>query len=405
MNQERQNLYIIINQSRASGRGVLQGILRFAESRPHWRTHLFDADEHGLSETLQALHDGSADGILTTDLETADFATALEHSKIPLVVIGTRERCLPTRTANIRLVSFDEEKIGAFAAQQTLNLGHFKSFGFVGCTDRKRAHLSRLRALGFEDELKRHGLECSTCDCDRSDFLNWLQHLEKPAVVIGCIDDQAASVLNACDRLDIPVPDSLRVIGIDNNEMICQSAYPSLSSIATDFAEEGISAAAELDRMLRSPKAEQKRIALHCRTRCSFVQRMSTSVLAPGLQLVNRALEYISTHADESLTIEEIVNHLHVSKRLLYLRFSEFSDKSLHETIVEHRLNVLKHKLASSRQSICTITSECGFANPTHIKTLFKRRTGLTLGEWRKTHGPSGRRSLRNKVAKPEAKS
>ena len=386
MNDSKRHLCCIINQARASGRGLIRGIFRFAESRPGWRIHLYEPDAYGLSETLKAARNGLADGILTSELEDPDFAAQLERSPTPLVVIGTRRNCLPSRMANMSGISFDEEKIGAFAAQSSLNLGRFKSFGFIGSSGSKHSYLTERRFAGFQSELRKQGLSCSR-PRPAENLSRWLRNLAKPAVIVGCIDDRAAEVIDLCEREGVSVPNAVCVIGIDNSETICQASHPTLSSVATDFDEAGFSAAAELDRIMRRKQPPPRR-SLHCATQCTFVRRNSTRVLSPGLQLVNRALEYIDAHAETHLTAEMVVKGLLVSKRLLYLRFREFSDKSLHETIVEKRLEALKRKLISSRQTIAAVTSACGFANTTHVKTLFRRKTGLTIGEWRKRQSP-----------------
>ena len=387
MGDRKVDICCIINQARASGRGLLQGILLFAESRPGWRIHIYEPDAHGLSQTAKALREHSTDGVLTAELEDRTFTAQLEQSSTPLVVIGSRLNSLPARTANMSCLSLDEEKIGAFAAQHALNLGLFKSFGFIGAHSAKHSHLSSLRFKGFKSELQRHRLPCLV-PSPSEDLARWIGELAKPAIIVSSVDDRAAEVLDICEREGLSVPNVVSVIGIDNNETICQTCRPTLSSVATDFIEEGYSAAAELARLLRRRKSVQTRRTLHCDTRCAFVPRCSTHTLSPGLQLINRALEYIDAHAGSHLTPDMVAEGLRVSKRLLYLRFHEFSDKGLHETIVEKRLEALKRKLVSSRQTIVSVTSTCGFANPTHVKTLFKRKTGLTISAWRKRQNP-----------------
>lgn len=385
MERKRKDICIIVNQSRAAGRGLLRGIFRFAETRPEWRTHLYEPDEHGFGETTNALQDGTTDGIITSELENPDFAAKLEGSSVPLVVVGTRQLCLHRRAANLGVVNFDEEKIGSFAAQQLLYMGQFKSFGYVGCTDAKRAYLSRLRHHGFAKELRRHGLACAKYR-EGTGLPAWLLRLPKPAAIVGCVDDRAADILGVCDRINIAVPGSISVLGIDNSATICQSAHPTLSSIATDFTEEGFAAAAELDRIMSCRSGVCGRRNYTSRTDCSLVRRDSTRVISSGLQLVNRAIDYIQRTCDSALTIEMVARHLRVSSRLLHLRFREFSDKSLHELIVAGRIENLKSKLVASRQNIAEVTAACGFTNPTHIKTLFKKRTGCTLSAWRRQH-------------------
>jgi len=174
MRNNHKDICIVISQARSSGRGLLQGVLRFAESRPDWKVHIYEPNAYGFSETVRALREKTTDGVLTAELENQDFARQLERSTVPLVVIGTRRQCLPARTTNLTVISFDEKKIGSYAAQQALDLGLFKSFGFVGSTDAKHIALSELRAAGFRDELRNR---------QPLDFRRQLEHLVRIAAL------------------------------------------------------------------------------------------------------------------------------------------------------------------------------------------------------------------------------
>ena len=48
------------------------------------------------------------------------------------------------------------------------------------------------------------------------------------------------------------------------------------------------------------------------------------------------------------------------------------------------RLNEVKRRLRKTNASIRAISRECGFANPNHLKNLFKRQFGITMRDYRK---------------------
>ena len=48
------------------------------------------------------------------------------------------------------------------------------------------------------------------------------------------------------------------------------------------------------------------------------------------------------------------------------------------------RLTEVKRRLRKTKQSIRGISRECGFANPNHLKNLFKRHFGMSMREYRK---------------------
>jgi LacI family transcriptional regulator len=61
---------------------------------------------------------------------------------------------------------------------------------------------------------------------------------------MACNDDRGQQVLDACRRGDISVPDDVAVLGVDNDEILCNLAHPPLSSVDLDNRRIGYEAAA-----------------------------------------------------------------------------------------------------------------------------------------------------------------
>ena len=68
---------------------------------------------------------------------------------------------------------------------------------------------------------------------------NWLDSLPKPAAVMAVHDLRATHVLEAASLRKIKVPEQLAVIGVDNDELLCDFTTPQLTSISPDHVKEG----------------------------------------------------------------------------------------------------------------------------------------------------------------------
>lgn len=402
MKSLRKDIYTIADVSRCSGRGIVQGVLRFAAAHFDWRLRLLEPTPQGVEELIGATKSKTCSGIITSEMESPMLSSHLEKSPLPLVVIGTRKNCLPKRERNIGFVTFDERKIGAAGARHLLSLGKFSSFAFVRTTADFCKYLSSLREQGFAEELMRQGYSYETPPVSAhnytQDLNTWLKKLPKPAAILTSGDKYATEIAIACDHAGIKIPDEIRLLGIDNNEFACLSTTPTISSVITDFDGEGYAAAQLLDRMLRKHKSDFLRQTIICPTKCGIAIRESTRVLPPGLALVEQAKKYIAANAGTKITVGNIANHLHVSRRLLYSRFSEFSEKTLQTTINEAKVKFIQHRLQASREKIESISRDCGFGNICHLKVLFKKTTGMTMREWRNTHPPFTHATKTNKT-------
>lgn len=112
-------------------------------------------------------------------------------------------------------------------------------------------------------------------------------------------------------------------------------------------------------------------------------------MLAPGRALVAMAKKFIAQNADRALTVDDVAAFTRVSPRLLFLRFKEFSDKSIRETIAEERIRHFCRRLRTDDGTIGEIAARCGFRNMVTLRTLFTATTGQTIRAWRKCNSPT----------------
>ena len=372
---------IALRLSYASGRDLLYGISRYARTNCHWNLKLFSPDDSKLPDAK------GLDGFITSEPMPDDFLRTA--SNIPLVVIGTREPWLGRRMKDLTFVRNDDRDIGKFGAEFLQRLGTFRAFGFVPTN--KPYYCSILRHEGFTAQLASSAAQTfkyvrpTLNDGSTKDITalkNWLLNLPKPAAVMAVHDLRATHVLEAARDAKLSVPDELAVIGVDNDELLCDFTEPQLTSISPDHVYEGELAARELRRMLSRPDRWKHSKTVRSKKK-TIVERESAKPIAPSARLAERAMAYIRRNALKGIGARDVVDHLGVSRRLADLRFRECHGKTILDAILEIRLNEVKRKLTTSKTPIRKITDACGFANEIHAKHLFKKRFGVSMRDYR----------------------
>ena len=119
-------------------------------------------------------------------------------------------------------------------------------------------------------------------------------------------------------RAQLRVPDDVAVVGVDNDELMCDVSSPPLSSVALSLEQAGYEAASALD-VLMSGGRSTARIVLVEPT--SVVARRSSEVILQEDPLVGVALRFIRDHARRGIGVPDVLDHLKVSRRTLERRF------------------------------------------------------------------------------------
>ena len=381
-------IWVCLRLSYASGRDILYGISRYARTNAHWNIRLlpFSGEEHRLPFPMPE----EADGIITSEPLASDAAS----SSIPLVVIGAREEWLGRRMRSLAFVRNDDAAIGRFGAGFLKSLGKFRSFGFVPTNT--PYYCSILRNEGFHAELTKgnavdirqytaKGMEDGSAE-DIKALGSWLADLPKPTAVMAVHDMRATHVLEAANMMKIKVPEQMAVIGVDNDELLCDFTSPQLTSIYPDHVKEGELAAATMQSLIK--KKESRHVRTFRSNAKSIVERESTRHISPATHLAEEAMSFIRRNATKGISSADVARHLRVSRRLCDLRFRECHGETILEAILRLRFAELKRRLASSNAPIGKIVSACGFTCESHAKRMFRKRFGMSMREWRTSQAP-----------------
>ena len=198
---------------------------------------------------------------------------------------------------------------------------------------------------------------------------------------MAACDTTALEVVETCKRAQLNIPQQICVLGVDNDELLCEFDTPTISSILPRHDTVGEMAVSTLLRMFRG-WGKQPRYEI-C-DKQTIVERESTAPITPAAHIITSALDFIRHNATKAIKTQDVVNHLGVSRSLANLRFREFHGRTIREEILRARLDEVKKRLMSTKMPVSKVARVCGFTDIPHLQVVFKRRYGLPMGQWRK---------------------
>ncbi|MEM9021234.1 MAG: XylR family transcriptional regulator [Planctomycetota bacterium] len=233
------------------------------------------------------------------------------------------------------------------------------------------------------------GGEAPTAEHDWTHRRDWiiqaLDPLPKPLAVFAYNDYQASHVINACLHAGIQIPEQVAVVGVDNDELVCECLPVPLSSVKHDLETRGYQGAALLAQRMKgpidAPIPDPVRI-----DPSGVVTRKSSDILALPDPQVAKALRHIWNHFHEPLSISEVVAATQVSRRTLEKAFRQHLQRSILDEVQRVRLQRVKELLAHTDFSMRQIATQAGFASPQYLHQIFRKELGTTPGDYRKQH-------------------
>ena len=201
-------------------------------------------------------------------------------------------------------------------------------------------------------------------------------------------DLRATHVISAANDRGIAIPKELSIIGVDNDELLCEFTSPPLTSIAPDHIHEGELAAVALYALMEG-KTASKSPATRKSCRFEIVERDTTSQATLSGNLAKEAMAFIRQNFKSGIRAEDVIRSVPGrSSRILNARFQEMYGCSLHEAILRIRYSELKRRLVRSKAPIGELMAACGFSDLSNAKRIFKSRFGMSMREWRNLQGP-----------------
>lgn len=215
----------------------------------------------------------------------------------------------------------------------------------------------------------------------------------RPIGVFGVSTRVCWLVAEACHEQGLRIPEDVALLAAGYDDLNCELANPPLSVVDAGNQTIGYETAAILDRLMQGQTAETKRVPVFP---TGVIQRRSTDVLAVDDPLVLRALRFIREQVGEMIGVDEVVDAVGVSRRLLERRFRDAMDRTIYQEITRVRIDQACRMLSLTSMSVIEVAVRCGFAYKQQFNAAFRRTMGMTPLEYRERTLPGamdGRRA------------
>jgi LacI family transcriptional regulator len=381
-----------ITLGKSSSNDILSGILHQMEETQRLNISLIQKDDNPLTaEKVRACDINLTAGIILTEIKPPEIMHEIAATELPVVAIGFNHPLLASRKAPTAFIRNDNAEIGRMGAEHFLSLGKFSSYGFVRRTvddqswvdERQEAFRKTLAGALKKPEISVFSPCGPTPRTGLAELAKWLKSLPKPAAVMAACDSQTAIVLDACIAEKIKVPDSIALLGVDNDQFTCFLSLPTLSSILPGHQEMGRRAVRELERLIKHGKRKSLPREITIAPQ-SLIVRESSALRSPSAALVENARRFIKANAAAGIKVTHVAAHLKISRRLLEMRYRAATGSSVRSDIEAERMARLKKLLSSTTRPITAIAAECGFKNLSSLANRFKKLYGTSMREFRK---------------------
>ena len=304
---------------------------------------------------------------------------------IPTVIMGRGEATLPWEQFDYSAQDFRSPVTAAISELTRLGLKHFAFFGDPG-----QPYWSVERGQFFREGLppdstfsEYAGPNPNTVH-GRKAVVKWLLSLPRPCGCLLAADHMAISFYTAADAAGLAIGSDLPTLGVDDDERICKSLKPTLSSVQLDVFMNGANAVLLLERRLSDASQAPQRITYGT---LGISRRASTSPYFNDHR-ATKGMIFINEHGCEGLTVNTVAKEMGCCRRLAEELFRRHTGISILDTIRKVRMEKCMSLLRNKSVPIDAIPYQCGYgASPAYLKTYFKKQTGMTMREWRKSQG------------------
>lgn len=379
-------ILLLIDFSSEFSRGILKGLIRYSKDHGPWifyRLPSYYKTLYGEKGVIQWAKEWKADAIIARwDEEGTHLLTSLN---IPIILQNYK-----SRSDYFSNLTGDYIGTGEMAAHFFIKR-RYQNFAFYG---NKGVIWSQERAEGFRKEIEKAGgnyyyFESENLDGEQwsSSHLqldNWLLSLPKPIALFACDDSFALRVSEICKINNIAIPDEIALLGVDNDELICNLSDPTISSIVLDVEKGGYEAGRLMDQLIHHQREEPFNIVIRP-TR--FELRKSTEKYNITNEYILQVVHYIEKHFTSEINIEELTRLVPLSRRNLEVKFKNEMGTTIYQFILNCRIDYFTHLLLTTNRPLFDLSIDAGFSDYKNISRLFKRMKGYTPLEYREKFG------------------
>lgn len=370
------NVALLIETTRSYGRQVLRGISDYARVHGPWIVYL--PTEMPI-RNVPPRDEWQGDGIIAQPHQNQEFLRQLVEGGLPAVNLSG-----PPGTAGLPGVRANQEGAAKLAMQHFRDRG-FTRFAYCGIPSERIwpptyeifRSLAEQNGHSCDVYLPSYNPEARTLRLTH--MAEWLKSLRKPVALLAANDLRAREVIDACRLVGLNVPEEIAVMGMNDDELICEMANPPLSSVQHNARRVGYEAALMLDRMMGGKKVLADVVV----DPIGVASRQSTDLLAVEDPEVGKALRFIRENACGGIRVEDVLDVVTTSRRSLEKRFRDAVGRPLHVEIRRVQIDRAKQLLATTDYKLEKIAELTGFSTAQYLAGVFHKVVKSTPGSWR----------------------
>ena len=366
---------------------ILKGIVNYSMENGLWsicRMPAYYKKTIGIEGVLRWAKEWGTDAIIGTFEETDDLSI-LKNEGIAVVAQDYKKKF-----RNVPNITADYIGTGRMAARYYIERG-FQNFGFFGLND---VCWSDERREGFRKEIQEADPRASFFEYNLQDINHvwfyeaeklseWLKSLPKPIGIMTCDDNQGNLLIEACHSAGIKTPAEVSIIGVDNDELLCNLGVTTLSSISINIEEGGYRTAQMIEDMVRNPDDRHEDIVLKP---IKIVERISTASVATTDKEIQKAVMFIYNNRHKKISVNDIVSEVALSRRLLEVRFKKVTGQSIYQYISGLKIKLFADMLLDTDEQVINIALSLGENDAKSISKRFKTIYGCSPNEYRSRH-------------------
>lgn len=378
-------ILLLTDFSSGYSRSLLKGIVKYSKEFGPWvfyRMPLYYRMLNGEKGVVEWAKKWNADAIIA-QLEDVDVQE-LKDSGIPIIVQNYKDR-----NNEVYNLTGDYFNTGVMAANFYLKRG-YRNFAFYGFKD---TIWSRERAAGYKQQIEKQNYTLHLYMNDNlgkeqwtfSPLLlgNWLQSLPKPVALFACDDHFALQIAETCKIYNIDIPNDVAVLGVDNDQLICNISDPPLSSVVLDVENGGYRAAKLLHQLINKEVTEHMDVVINpIRIEC----RQSTEKYAVSDKSIQTVLKHIETNYIYPISINDLTKLVPLSRRVLEKKFKSETGISIYQYIQKYRIDQFASLLVTTNKPLNEIAMLTGFDDYKNVFRIFKKYKTLTPVQYRKQY-------------------
>ena len=369
---------VILDPTLAYHRRIVRGIMEHVQRGAGWRIFI----ESRSADMVPDARTWRGDGVIAFfgDRRTEKLVAEL---RVPAVSI---ERGLDGVSTKIPVVATDNDAIGRLGAEHFLERG-FRHLAYCGAAERE--YWCEPRGVGFAEAARAAGATCSLFSRRQkiardwpstlASIAEWIAALPPQTGILASNDARARHVMEACRMLGRRVPEDVAVLGVDNDEMLCEVTTPSLSSIEHDARRIGRLAAGMLGDMMDGRPCQGTVLV----PPAGVVARRSSDALAIDDPGVSAAIDFLRANVRQAVHVEDVARASGLSLSTLKTRFKQAVGRPVHAELQRLRIDEARRLLATTEFPVKKVAALVGFTDISHFTTAFRRLTGVPPGRYR----------------------